>query len=145
MKPQPFVTFPKDYPEPMSVRGEEITLLASGKATGGYEVFVQRGQEGSGPPPHAHPWDESFYVISGELDFGFGDETFVAAPGTLVHLPAGTTHWFRFRAGGGVMLSMTDRFGASAMFADIDRAKDLATTDPAALAAVALRHGLTRP
>jgi hypothetical protein len=31
------------------------------------------------------------------------------------------------------------------MFADIDRSKDLATTDPAALAAVALRHGLTRP
>jgi quercetin dioxygenase-like cupin family protein len=145
MKPQPFVTFPKDYPASMCVRGEEITLLASGEATGGYEIFVQRGPEGSGPPPHAHPWDETFYVISGELDFGFENRTFVATPGTLVHLPAGTTHWFRFGAEGGVMLSMTDRFAASAMFADIDRAKDLAMTDPAAFAAVALRHGLTRP
>ncbi len=89
--PRPFVVTPKDYPAPLEVRGEEITVLASGQATGRYEVFLQNGIEGSGPPPHVHPWDESFYVVSGELDFGMGEERFVVTPGTLVHLPAGTT------------------------------------------------------
>jgi YD repeat-containing protein len=144
MKPQPFVVTPKDYPKPLSVRGEDITVLASGEATGSYEIFVQQGPEGSGPPPHAHPWDESFYVVSGTLDFGIGDEAFVAGPGTLVHLPAGTTHWFRFREAG-QMISMTDRLAASKMFTDIDAAGTLVQTDPAKLAEVALRHGLTRP
>jgi hypothetical protein len=31
----------------------------------------------------------------------------------LVHLPAGTTHSFRFGKGGGEMVSMTSRLGAS--------------------------------
>ena len=39
-------------------------MLASGAQTGGYEIFLQVGPEGSGPPPHNHPWDESFYVTS---------------------------------------------------------------------------------
>lgn len=145
MGPQAFVVTPKDYPTPLEVRGEEITVLASGKATGGYEIFLQNGVEGSGPPPHAHPWDESFYVVSGELDFGMGEERFVVTPGTLVHLPAGTTHWFTFRTGGGSMISMTSRHAASEMFTDIHKAKALAETDPRQYAAVALKHGLTRP
>ena len=41
-----------------------LTVLASGTQTGSYELFRQVGPEGSGPPPHTHPWDESFYVIT---------------------------------------------------------------------------------
>lgn len=145
MTKQPFVVTPKDYAKPLDVRGEEITVLASGKATGSYEIFLQNGIEGSGPPPHAHPWDESFYVVSGELDFGMNDERFVVTPGTLVHLPAGTTHWFKFKAGGGSMISMTSRHAASEMFTDIHKAKELAETNPQLYAEVALKHGLTRP
>jgi hypothetical protein len=44
-----------------------------------------------------------------------------AVPGTLVHLPAGTAHWFRFGKGGGQMVSITGRDSkASSMFTDID-------------------------
>jgi quercetin dioxygenase-like cupin family protein len=145
MSPQPFVVAPQSYPAPLDVRGEEIRVLASGEATGSYEIFHQTGPDGSGPPPHAHPWDESFYVVSGVLDFGIGDQKLEAGPGTLVHLPAGTTHWFRFRAGGGEMISMTNRRAASDMFTDIHHAKALSDTDPAAFAEVAKKHGLTRP
>ena len=57
---------------------------------GEMEIFLQDGVEGSGPPPHYHPWDESFYVVSGEIAFGIEDYESVAPAGTLVHLPAGT-------------------------------------------------------
>src|SRR5262249_42149074 len=110
MPAQPFVTTAADTPA-LEIVGEAITVLASGEATGGYEVFHQKGPEGSGPPPHCHPWDESFYVVSGRIDFGYGDESTTAKPGTFVHLPAGTVHWFRFGAGGGEMISMTSRLG----------------------------------
>ena len=87
--------------------GEHITLLASAAQTGSYEIFFQAGPEGSGPPPHNHPWDEAFYVMCGEVAFGLGDHESLAVAGTLVQVPGGTTHWFRYGRGGGEMLTPT--------------------------------------
>lgn len=145
MTAQPFVVDAKDYERPLNVVGETIVVLASGERTGGYEIFLQRGPEASGPPPHSHPWDESFFVTRGEIAFGIGEETRVAKPGTLVHLPAGTLHWFRFGKGGGEMISMTSRLGASKMFADLDREVSPTNPDLGKLVEVGLRHELTVP
>jgi quercetin dioxygenase-like cupin family protein len=142
MTAKPFIVTPADYAEALDIVGEQLTVLASGKETGGYEIFLQRGPEGSGPPPHSHPWDESFYVIKGDVEFGIGDETRTASPGTLVHLPAGTFHWFRFGPGGAEMLSMTSRLGASEMFTDIAREVEPVDPDVEQLAEVGGRHGL---
>ena len=140
---QPFVITPDKHPQPFSVVGEHITVLASGAATGAYEVFLQQGPEGSGPPPHHHPWDESFYVTKGEVQFGVGKETLTALPGTLVHLPAGTTHWFRFGKSGGEIVSITSRLAASRMFADFDREISHDQPDLEKLVGIAKRHGMT--
>ena len=143
MKSQPFVVAPSNYPQPLSVVGEHITVLASGEATGGYEIFLQQGPEGSGPPPHKHPWDETFYVVKGIIEFGYDDKTVTASPGTLVHLPAGTTHWFRFGKGGGEAISMTSRLGASRMFVDFAREIAPSAPDMDKLVGIATRHGMT--
>ena len=143
MSATPFIVSPTNYAPALDIVGEHVTVLASGEATEGYEVFLQRGPEGSGPPPHSHPWDESFFVTKGQIDFGIGAESKTATPGTFVHLPAGTVHWFRFGAGGGEMVSMTSRLGASKMFADIAREVAPVNPDLGTLAEVAGRHGLT--
>jgi quercetin dioxygenase-like cupin family protein len=140
MKRPAFVVHPADYPRSLNVVGERITVLASGAATGGYELFLQEGPEGSGPPPHHHPWDESFYVTRGEVAFGLDGEEHVARAGTLVHLPAGTVHWFRFGKEGGQMVSVTSREAASAMFEHIDREISPASPDLPRLVAIAGEH-----
>jgi quercetin dioxygenase-like cupin family protein len=142
MNPQPFVVTPKTYPLALNIVGERVTVLASGEATAGYEIFLQDGPEGSGPPPHSHPWDESFYVVRGEVEFGMEGERLVATAGTLVHLPAGTTHWFRFGKGGGQMISMTGRLGASRMFADFDREISPDSPDLQTFVGIAARHSV---
>jgi quercetin dioxygenase-like cupin family protein len=119
--PEAIIVDTTSAPRALNIVGEQVTVLVSGAQTGSYEIFHQAGPEGRGPPPHSHPWDEAFYVIRGEIAFGHEDRELVASPGTLVHLPAGTTHWFRFGAGGGEMISMTSREGASHMFTDFDR------------------------
>jgi quercetin dioxygenase-like cupin family protein len=139
----PLVVSANDAPSPLKVVGEEITVLASGEQTGSYEIFRQSGIEGSGPPPHSHPWDEAFYVIEGQVQFGVDDnQDLIAGPGTLVHVPGGATHWFRFAPGGGTMISMTSRGGASALFTQIDA--EVSPTDPdlGALIGVANAHGV---
>ena len=139
----PFAVLPEDRARSLNVVGEQITVLASKEATQGYEIFLQDGPEGTGPPPHAHPWDEAFYVIRGEIEFGVGDKSMTAIPGTLVHLPAGTVHWFRFAKGGGQMLSMTGQGSeASAMFTNIDKELPPGVPDLDTLRTVAGRSGL---
>lgn len=138
-----FVVTPATRPAPLNLVGEQITVLAPGSRTGGYEIFRQAGPEGSGPPPHCHPWDESFYVVSGNVAFGVGDQEMIAEPGTLVHLPTGTMHWFRFGKGGGEMISMTSREAASHFFTDVHRTISPEAPDLPKLIQVANKHGLT--
>lgn len=144
MRASPFVLRPADRASPLNVVGEHITVLASGATTGSYEIFLQEGPEGSGSVPHTHPWDESFFVTQGEVDFSLEDgENLTATAGTLVHVPAGSKHWFRWRAGGGAMLSMTSRQGASAMFTEIHQEIAPDRPDVDKLIEIAVRHGLT--
>jgi hypothetical protein len=82
-------------------------------------------------------------VVSGNIAFGVGDKDMIAEPGTLVHLPAGTTHWFRFGKGGGEMISMTSREAASHFFTDVHRAISPEAPDIPMLVEVASRHRLT--
>src|ERR1017187_6581968 len=144
MKIQPFVVTPKDYARSLDVVGEKITVLASKTATQGYEIFRQEGDEGTGPSPHSHDWDESFYVVNGTVEISHLDRTITATPGTLVHLPAGTVHSFRFGAGGGQMVSVTGQSGlASQLFTDIDKEIPPGPPDIAKLIEVGQRNGVT--
>ena len=143
MNAKPIVLTKQEYVRPFDIMGEHVTVLASGDKTGTYEIFHQAGPEGSGPPPHSHPWDEAFFILKGDVEFGIGDEVTWGAAGTLVHLPAGTVHWFRFGQGGGVMVSITSRLGASRMFAEFDREISPTNPDLGKLIEVGARHGLT--
>src|SRR5687768_6463844 len=105
MQNQPFVITPQDA-SPISVLGVSITVLAANTATHGYEITLQEGEEGAGPPPHRHDWDESFYVLRGRVEIHCAGKTVTCEQGTLVHVPRGTVHGYRFCAGGGAMLEV---------------------------------------
>lgn len=136
-------TVDRDHQQPLKMLGEEVAVLASGADTGSYEVFLQAGPEGTGgSAPHTHPWDESFYVIAGAVNFCINDHEQTAQPGTLVHLPAGTKHCFRFAEGGGELLSITSREAASHVFIDIAREVSPTEPDVAKLVEVCARYGL---
>jgi len=82
-------------------------------------------------------------MVSGSIAFGVGDKDMIAEPGTLVHLPAGTMHWFRFGEGGGEMISMTSREAASLFFTDVHRSISPDSPDIPKLVEVANQHQLT--
>ncbi|CAG9184889.1 hypothetical protein LMG23992_05361 [Cupriavidus laharis] len=144
MKPQPFAVTPDAHGRALNVVGEKITVLAPNTATQGYEVFLQQGEEGSGPPPHSHDWDESFYITRGTIDIGYDDQVITATAGTFVHVPAGTVHHFRFGPGGGEMISVTSQGGrASRLFTRIDEEIPPGPPDLEKLLAVAQECGVT--
>ena len=122
MKAHPFVVAPRDYDPPLNVLGIQVTVLASKAATQAYEVTRQRGDTGVGPPSHSHGWDESFYVVAGEVEFTCDGRTDVCRPGTLVHVPAGTVHSFRYLVDGCDVLEFTGQGGtATQMFTAVSQ------------------------
>jgi quercetin dioxygenase-like cupin family protein len=139
-----FFIEPASYPRPLKVVGVNVTVLASAKNTGAYELFLQDGVEGSGPPPHHHPWDESFYVVRGDIAFSYWvdeqEQQVVARAGSLVHLPGGTVHKFRFGEGGGQMISVSGRLALEPMFEQIDREISPESPDIERLVAISAAH-----
>ncbi|MET7567540.1 cupin domain-containing protein [Streptomyces sp. NPDC005492] len=79
--------------------GDVYSTLAPADSTGGILGFTDcRLPPGGGPIAHVHrSADESFYVISGAVEFLNGEETFTANPGDFVFVPRGTRHRFRNR------------------------------------------------
>lgn len=75
-----FIRTASDYPS-YRVVGERIAVAASAAETGGLELFHQKGEAGQGPPPHAHPWDETFLVVKGEVEIGVGEKSALCGPG----------------------------------------------------------------
>jgi quercetin dioxygenase-like cupin family protein len=126
-----------------NVLGETINVLASAADTGSYEVFLESVPLEGGPPPHFHPWDESFYLVSGELDYVIDGTPGVAKAGAFVHLPAGTVHSYTSKADPSVMIAVTSRAGASALFADLDAASAEAPPTIERVVEVANAHQVT--
>ena len=107
MRKEAFVLTPDTYPQALSVVGVDVTVLAAAAVTGGYEVTMQKGNAGSGPPLHSHPWDECFFVLTGEVEFTIEQRQIKAVPGTMFHLPAGTPHGFTIKKNDTTMLEFT--------------------------------------
>ncbi|HEU4922039.1 MAG TPA: cupin domain-containing protein [Burkholderiales bacterium] len=144
MKAEPFVVSPKTYEPALNVLGVSVTVLASNVQTQGYEITLQSGDEGVGPPPHRHDWDESFFVLRGRVELSIDGKANLYGPGTLVHLPAGTVHGYRFGAGGGEMFEITGKGGnATRMFANISREVSPGPPDVPVLTTLLQQNGVT--
>lgn len=109
MSTKPFVVAPEQRLPALNVMGARITPLASESAMTDMQLTYQTGEEGIGPPPHSHDWDESFFITRGEVRFTCDGSTSICNAGTLVHVPAGTVHAFRFGPGGGEILEITGK------------------------------------
>ncbi|MGP6087853.1 cupin domain-containing protein [Antarctobacter jejuensis] len=58
-------------------------------------AFVSLDAPGAGPPRHIHhDADESFYILSGEVDFWIAGKTIPAQAGQMLTVPRGTEHAF---------------------------------------------------
>ena len=123
------------------VVGDQMRVLASAGDTGGaFEVFEMTGARDSGPPPHAHPWSESYSVVEGTVDVLVGDKTLAGSPGCFVQIPAGTFHSYRITSDRARVIIVTSPSGAADFFREIDR-----ETDMEKMVRIAMRHGFTLP
>lgn len=82
----------------ISVVGDTYRIVVSGKQTdGAFAIIDMLVPTGGGPGPHAHTgFDESFYVLEGEVEFKTEDQNYIARKGDFVHIPkGGLVHCFK--------------------------------------------------
>ena len=144
MSPKPFVVQPENRNAPLNVvASDKIWVLAAKEATQGYEVFLQEGLPGSGPRSHSHDWDETFFVIDGDLKFSINGEEMTAKAGTFVHLPAGTLHEFKIGENGAKMISITGAgSNASSLFSELAAENSKASPSQKNLIEIIAKNGM---
>lgn len=84
--------------ETLSVVGDTYRILITGKQTGGaYASIDMLIPPNGGPGPHSHAaFQESFYVMEGEVVVKTKEQTFTATKGSFVNIPkGGVVHDFK--------------------------------------------------
>ena len=82
----------------ISVVGDTYRILVSGEETGGaFATIDMLIPPGGGPGPHAHAgFEESFYVIDGEIEVKSEAGVYTASKGSFINIPkGGVVHCFK--------------------------------------------------
>jgi quercetin dioxygenase-like cupin family protein len=98
-KKQPITVGPESG-ESISVGGSTYRILVGGNDTAGaFATIDMLVPPGGGPGPHAHAdFEESFYVIEGEIEVRSEFGQYVAAKGSFITIPkGGVVHGFKNR------------------------------------------------
>lgn len=129
----------------LQVVGDLIRPLVQSES---FELFELSGAEGSGPPPHAHPWQENYLVLDGELELYGAEGTARVGVGQVARIAAGTLHHYRIASPTARFLVLTSGDGAGRFFEDMDRTLPPGPPTPEtmeALVQVARRNHLSSP
>jgi quercetin dioxygenase-like cupin family protein len=68
-------------------------VLLRGEETEGHVALVELTGRGQ-PPLHRHDFDETFYILEGELTFQLGEERLTRGAGELAFAPRGVPHTY---------------------------------------------------
>ena len=95
---KPAIIIKSEEGRALSVVGDSYRIVISGKQTeGAYAVIEMLIPPGHGPGPHAHPnFQESFYVLDGEVEIKTENGNYTAVKGTFANIPlGGLVHCFK--------------------------------------------------
>ncbi|GGF76443.1 cupin domain-containing protein [Alteromonas lipolytica] len=94
--------------ESIDILGGVINVMSDAGQGDEQSVTVQESEKsGFGPPPHSHPWSETFYVISGSVDFMLNENGYHFEAGAMVYIPEHQVHAFQSGVNGVKMIEFT--------------------------------------
>jgi quercetin dioxygenase-like cupin family protein len=81
--------------EDLPFKGSSHQFVGADQGDTDVSVFLFRGEPGSGPGPHRHPYDEIQFIRSGRGLYTVNGESFEAAAGDIFVIKAGEVHSFK--------------------------------------------------
>ena len=132
-----------DETETLNVIGEQLRALLTKDMASSVEIYETSGDIGMGPPPHAHDWSETYYMLDGVLDVTIGEgEPQRLEAGMVAHAPANTAHAYRIEADGTRFLTILSAGNGHAFFRQMD-AEVSFPPDIADVVRIGTAHGIT--
>ena len=130
---------------PIHFIGKDMWVkLAGGDLPGSITVMEDVTPPHHGPPLHAHPFEEWFYILEGSFLFKVAGMPFSVAVGDFVHAPSNEPHVFQNTSDKDArMLVIAKPGGVENYFAEL---AERAMNDPAnvaALSEIGARYGVT--
>ena len=112
--------------------GDTYTVLLSGEDTNGrYCLIDMHIPPGGGPAPHRHDFEESFMILSGEIEATFRGNKSTVRAGETLHIPANAPHSFTNASQANVrLLCLCAPAGQEEFFAQIGVPVATRTTPP---------------
>lgn len=125
------------------VLGETLRPLLTNAMGSPIEIFDTRGPANSGPPAHAHEWDEFYVVLQGELEVSIGENTpQVLTKSAAAHIPAGTVHSYRNVTDETHFLTIVTKGNADKFFHDVAENVEMSPPDIPEVVRVGANHGI---
>ena len=89
--PKPLIITGPGDGEKLAMAGSNYRIVLTGEQTGDKLAIIEMNiPPGSGPVPHEHPsFQESFYVLEGEVEFRAKSVTYTGQKGAMVTIPEG--------------------------------------------------------
>lgn len=130
--------------ETLKVLGVDLRFLCRAEDTRqAWSLMENLIPQNAGPPPHQHPWDEAYFVISGEVVFEIGDRSERVGAGEFVYAPGGTVHAFHGASTEPARMLIFDAPAhAERFFKDVSAEVRNLPSDLARLPQIGARHGL---
>ncbi|MEM9419239.1 MAG: cupin domain-containing protein [Planctomycetota bacterium] len=125
--------------------GQAGHCLLYGKDTAGaHSLSISILRKGSEAPLHEHSReDETFYVISGQLDARVGDEHHTLNAGDSAFLPRGLKHRPLCLSEQAEIIMLIHPPGLENFFDEVDQATADGPADPKRMQSIALKYGVT--
>lgn len=116
---------------------------ALGTDTGGdWSLFEATVNPGSIVPEHRHNgFEESFYILEGELEMQMNGDTMTVGKGSFIKVPKGTVHGYKNTSGAEVRyLTWTHPAGIEHFYSDIDVEVRVMPDDCVKIPGIAEKH-----
>jgi len=117
--------------------------LAAGDGGPSVSVLQNTIAAKNGPPLHAHPFEEFFYILDGTFLFEIGGSAVQAAPGDFLHVPGNVPHVFQNTSDReGKVLLIARPGGVEKYFAEVAAQSIHDPKNVAALQAIGVPYGI---
>ena len=131
-----------DDGDTLNILGTDTRFVCPGERTGqSWSLMEVTLPLDSGAPSHEHPWDEAYYVLSGEVRFSVGGQRHLLSAGDFLYAPANTVHAFHGHSNDPARMLVFDAPAhAEDFFREVDAEVKILPQDLGKMPSIGARH-----
>jgi quercetin dioxygenase-like cupin family protein len=118
------------------------TKISAADTNGEWIMYEVTDTAGNGAPLHSHPWDETFYIVEGEMEVQVGNCKALAVAGTSLFVPANVAHNFKICSPTIRVLVTIAPAAAEAFYREVGEKVTSLPPDPEVFGAICEKHNV---